>query len=94
MNDLTVSILGFPAVNRDLSVEIRDPVSNTLVREATPFLDGTVRVPQIAAGSYEIFVKHTNLATPVLRRPIRVLPTGDTRVSVVIDPTLFVTLTA
>ena len=89
MNDLTVSILGFPAVNRDLTVELRDPVSNKVVREVQPFLDGTVRVPNIEAGAYELTVKHPNVTLPVLRRPIRVLPTGETKVSVLIDPSLF-----
>jgi hypothetical protein len=89
MQDLTLNILGFPAANRDLTVEIRDPVSLNVVRTAKPFLDGTVRVPKIDAGAYEIAVKHPNIALPVLRRPIRVLPTGDTNISVVIDPSKF-----
>lgn len=89
MKALTMNILGFPAANRDLSVEIRDPVSASLIREVKPYLDGTVRVPDIQPGAYEITVKHPNIATPVLRRPIRVLPQGETRVSVVIDPSKF-----
>lgn len=89
MSDLTVNILGFAAVNRDLKVELRDPVTNSVVREVTPFLDGTVRIPKIDAGAYDLAVKHPNLALPVLRRPIRVLPTGDTKVSVLIDPSQF-----
>lgn len=89
MSDLTLSILGFPAVNRDLKVEIRDSATNNLVRTVQPFLDGTVRVPKIDAGAYEMTLIHPNLATPVLRRPIRVLPTGDTKISVVIDPSQF-----
>ena len=32
---------------------------------------------------------HPNLVTPVLRRPIRVLPVGDTNVTVLIDPSRF-----
>ena len=32
MNNLTLSILGFSAVNKDLRVEIRDPATDTLVR--------------------------------------------------------------
>jgi hypothetical protein len=89
MQDLTLSILGFPAVNRDLTVELRDPVTATVVREVKPFLDGTVRIPQIASGAYELAIKHPNLALPVLQRPIRVLPVGNTNVSVVIDPSKF-----
>lgn len=89
MNDLTLNILGFAAVNKDLSVQIRDPVTQNVVREVKPFLDGTVRVPNIAPGAYEVSVLHPNLALPVLRRPIRVLPVGPTNVSVLIDPSQF-----
>jgi hypothetical protein len=89
MQDLTLNILGFPAVNRSLSVEIRDPVSLNVVREVKPFLDGTVRVPKIEPGAYEIAIKHPNITRPVLTRPIRVLPVGDTVISVVIDPSKF-----
>jgi hypothetical protein len=89
MSDLTMSILGFPAVNRDLSVQLLDPVTQNVVRTVTPFLDGTVRVPNIDPGAYEINVLHPNLPTPVLRRPIRVLPVGPTSVTVLIDPSRF-----
>lgn len=89
MQDLTLNLLGFPAVNRDLSVEVRDPATQTVVRTVKPFLDGTVRVPKIDAGAYEIAVRHPNIPLPVLTRPIRVLPVGDTKVSLVIDPSKF-----
>jgi len=89
MNNLTLNILGFPAVNKDLKVEIRDPLTQNVVREVKPFLDGTVRVPNIEPGAYEVFVKHPNIATTVLRRPIRVLPTEETNISVLIDPAQF-----
>ena len=86
---LNLNILGFPAVNRDLTVEIRDPATDTLVQTARPFSDGTARVPRLEAGAYELAVLHPNLTLPVLRRPIRILPTGETTVSVLIDPSKF-----
>jgi hypothetical protein len=89
MQDLTLNLLGFPAVNRDLTVELRDPATQNVVRTVKPFLDGTVRVPKIDAGAYEVSVRHPNIAVPVLTRPIRVLPVGDTKVSLVIDPSKF-----
>jgi hypothetical protein len=89
MSDLTMNILGFAAVNRDLKVELRDPASQQVVREARPFLDGTVRLPNVDPGAYEVHVVHPNLLLPVLTRPIRVLPTGDTNVTVMIDPSKF-----
>lgn len=89
MNDLTLNIMGFNAVNKDLMVELRDPATDSLVRSVRPFLDGTVKVPQMPPGRYELRVRHPNLTLPVVRRPIRVLPVGDTKVSVLIDPSQF-----
>jgi hypothetical protein len=89
MTALNLSIAGFPAVNRDLTVEVRDSVSQEVVRTARPFLDGTVRIPQIAAGAYELTLLHPNMTIPILRRPIRILPVGTTQVSVLIDPSKF-----
>ncbi len=89
LNALNLNVLGFPAVNRDLTVELRDTATHEVVKTAQPFSDGTVRIPSIAAGAYEMRLVHPNLATPVLQRPIRVLPTGDTNVSVLIDPSKF-----
>jgi hypothetical protein len=89
LNTLNLTIAGFPAVTRDLSVEVRDAVSQEVIRTVRPFSDGSVRVPQIAAGAYELAVFHPNLTLPILRRPIRILPVGDTRVSVLIDPSQF-----
>jgi signal transduction histidine kinase len=86
---LNVAIHGFSAVNTDLEVELRDPISKELVKTAKPYSDGTVRVPQIAAGAYELAVIHPQLIGPVLTRPIRVLPAGDTNVTVLIDPSKF-----
>ena len=88
-NNLLLNVLGFPAANRDLTVEVRDPLTAQVVRTAKPFLDGTVRLPDVDPGAYELAVLHPNLALPVVRRPIRILPSGDTRVSVLIDPSQF-----
>jgi hypothetical protein len=91
LNALNLNIAGFAAVNRDLTVQVRDAVSREVVKTATPFSDGTVRIPQIAAGAYELAVLHPNLTIPVITRPIRILPVGDTQVSVLIDPSKFLT---
>lgn len=88
-NNLLVNVFGFPAANRDLTVEVRDPLTREVVRTARPFLDGTVRLSGIDPGAYELAVRHPNLTLPVIRRPIRILPSGDTRISVVIDPSQF-----
>ena len=90
MSTLNVSLMGFPVVNKDLTVLVRDPVNKQVVATAQPFSDGTVKIPKIDPGAYELAVQHPNLTLPVLIRPIRILP-GDlpTTVSVLIDPTQF-----
>jgi hypothetical protein len=89
MSDLNLSILGFPAVNPDLRIELRDPATKAVVKQAQPFLDGTVRISRLDPGTYELAVTHANLVTPVLIKPIRVLPVGDTKIQVLIDPSRF-----
>lgn len=89
MNELTINLMGFPAVTPQLDVELLDPVTRQTVRKVKPFLDGTVRVPKVDPGAYELRVVHPNLVAPVVQRPIRVLPVGDTKVSVLIDPSKF-----
>src|SRR5215813_11855474 len=86
--DLNLSILGFPAVNSALSVELRDS-DDTVVQTGQPFLDGSVRMTALQPGAYQLAVLHPNLALPVIRQPIRILPTGDTSVTVLIDPSKF-----
>jgi hypothetical protein len=89
MQDLTLNLVGFPAVNRDLKIELREPSTQNVIREVQPFLDGTVRVPHIDPGAYQVTVRHPNVALPVMVRDIRVLPQGDTKISLVIDPSKF-----
>jgi hypothetical protein len=89
MQSLKLNILGFPAVNRDLLVELTDPTSGDVVKAGRPFLDGTLSLPQVPPGAYEIAIKHPNLPIPVIRQPIRVLPVGDTNISLLIDPSRF-----
>jgi hypothetical protein len=89
MSDLTLNILGFAAVNKDLKVQVLDAQTQHVVREVQPFLDGTARIPQIDPGAYELAITHPNLTLPVIRRPIRVLPVGPTAISVLIDPSKF-----
>ncbi|MBJ6369929.1 hypothetical protein [Sedimentitalea arenosa] len=89
MNNLSMNILGFPAVNKDIDVEIRDVLTNAVVQQRKPFLDGTVTFPRMRPGSYEVVLKHPNLALPVARRPIRVLPKGPTKITMIIDPSQF-----
>lgn len=88
MSELGININGFAPVNRDLSVELRDAIGN-VVKQVTPFADGTARITQIDPGVYDMVVRHPNLTLPVYRRPIRILPDIPTQVSVLIDPSQF-----
>jgi hypothetical protein len=89
MHALNLNILGFPAVNSALKVEVRDPLTREVVTTAQPFADGSVRVAKMPAGAYELAVFHPQLVTPLIQRQIRILPGGDTTVSVLIDPSKF-----
>ena len=89
MQTLRLNILGFPAVNGDLEVDVTDPSTGTVVRTGRPFLDGTLNLAQVPPGAYQIAIKHPNQAVPVLQQPIRVLPVGDTQISLLIDPSRF-----
>ncbi|WP_261565103.1 hypothetical protein [Frankia gtarii] len=86
MTALKINILGFPAINNALTVSVSDPSTGAVVGRGQPFLDGTLTLAQVPPGAYEIAVEHPNLALPVLRQPIRVLPIGDTQVSLLLDP--------
>jgi hypothetical protein len=89
MQALTLNILGFPAVNADLEVDVSDPSTGAVVRTGRPFLDGTLSLGQVPPGAYQLAIRHPNLATPVLLQPIRVLPIGETKISLLIDPSRF-----
>jgi len=88
VSELAINVNGFAAVNRDLNVELRD-ATGKVVQQVTPFADGTARIPQIDAGTYDLVVRHPNLTLPVFRRPIRVFPDLPTQVTVLIDPSQF-----
>jgi hypothetical protein len=88
MSGLAININGFAPVNRDLTVELRDTTGN-IVKQVTPFADGTAKIPQLDPGIYDMVIRHPNLTLPVFRRPIRVLPDLPTTISVLIDPSQF-----
>lgn len=90
MSTLNLNLMGFPVVYKDLTVQVRDPVSQQIVATGNPFSDGTVKIASLQPGAYEIAVRHPNLTVPVFTRPIRILPGPEpTHVSALIDPTQF-----
>lgn len=88
--NLNLNIVGFPVVNNDLEVDIIDPSrpDRPIVRDAKPFRDGTLNA-KIPPGAYDIVIRHPQLFSPVIRRPIRILPTGETKIQILIDPSKF-----
>ncbi|HET8774603.1 MAG TPA: hypothetical protein VFP80_12445 [Thermoanaerobaculia bacterium] len=87
MNELTVNVLGFAAVNTDLKAQLRDTVTGAVLEERPLFRDGTARFPKVRPGQYDLHVVHPNMPLrPVVSRPIRMLPVGPTKISILIDP--------
>jgi hypothetical protein len=87
MSELTVNVLGFAAVNTDLKAQLRDIVTGAVLEERPLFRDGTARFPNVRPGQYDLHVIHPNMPLrPVVTRPIRTLPSGPTKISVLVDP--------
>jgi hypothetical protein len=77
-----------PAVTRDTTVEMVNAATGER-RTAKPFLDGTIAVPGIAAGEWEVQVRHPNFLTDLFRRRIRIFPDRPTFVPVPIPTAIF-----
>ncbi len=77
-----------PAVTRDTTVEMVNAATGER-RTAKPFLDGTVAVSGLAAGEWEVQVRHPNFLAELFRRRIRVFPDRPTFVPVPIPPSIF-----
>lgn len=75
-------------INRDLIVKVIDQVSGK-EHTTTPYLDGTARLNNLAAGAYRLQVLHPNLVHAVVDRPIRVLPDQPTFVPIRIPTDIF-----
>jgi hypothetical protein len=87
MNELQVNVLGFAAVNTDLKAQLRDIVTGDVIEERPLFRDGTARFPNVRPGQYDLRVIHPNMPLrPIVAKPIRMLPVGPTKISVLIDP--------
>jgi hypothetical protein len=73
---------------RDMTVELTNQATGER-RKATPYLDGSVAVPNIEAGSWRVQVKHPNITFDVFDRPIKVLPDRPTFVPITIPTNIF-----
>jgi hypothetical protein len=91
MGSLELGLHGFPVVNNAMRAQLVDAATGNVVATRTPLRDGTVRFPDVPAGLYNVQVLHPNFVLPVTEsgRPIRVLPTGTTKSSILIDPNKF-----
>lgn len=77
-----------PAVTRDTTVEMVNAATGER-RTAKPFLDGTVAIAGLAAGEWEVQVRHPNFLAELFRRRIRVFPDRPTFVPVPIPSSIF-----
>ena len=76
------------SITRDLKVELTNQVTGEK-RQATPYLDGTVTVPNLVAGDWRVQVKHPNMVFDVFDRPVKVLPDRPTITPIVIPTNIF-----
>lgn len=92
MAQLSMNLLGYAQGNAQMKAEVWDPATNLKIAEGFALADGTVRIPNIAAGAYQVRVRHSNLLADVAVQTIYVQPAGETRVSMFIDPKQFTNL--
>jgi hypothetical protein len=64
---------GFPAANRDATIELVHESSGKKV-ERKPFLDGSLTVADLDDGYYQMKVIHPNLVNPIVQKRIRLFP--------------------
>ncbi|UFN46886.1 hypothetical protein LPC08_12685 [Roseomonas sp. OT10] len=77
-----------PAITRDTTVEMVNAATGER-RTTKPFLDGTVSVAGIAAGEWEVQVRHPNFLADLFRRRIRIFPDRPTFIPIPIPANLF-----
>ena len=73
---------------RDMKVELTNQTTGEK-RKVTPYLDGSVVVPNIDAGNWRVQVQHPNLQFDVFDRPVKVLPDRPTFVPITIPQNIF-----
>jgi hypothetical protein len=73
---------------RDMKVELTNQTTGEK-RKVTPYLDGSVVVPNIDAGNWRVQVQHPNIHFDVFDRPIKVLPDRPTFVPITIPTNIF-----
>ena len=76
------------SITRDLKVELTNQVTGEK-RQATPYLDGTVTVPNLIAGDWRVQVKHPNMVFDVFDKPVKVLPDRPTITPIIIPTNIF-----
>jgi hypothetical protein len=84
-----MQLQGFQPAFADATVKVTNIATGVAV-ERKPFLDGTLLLSDLAAGQYEMEVKHPNLVLPIAKRKIKLFPqVPPTFVPIPIDPVLF-----
>lgn len=92
MAQVSMNLLGYAQGNAQMTAEVWNPATNLKIAEARVLADGSVQLPNIPTGAYQVKVRHANLVTEVATQTIYVSPAGETRVSMYIDPKKFTNL--
>ncbi len=80
---------GFSAANRDAVIQLVHESTGKIV-ERKPFLDGSLSVPDLDEGYYQMKVTHPNLINPIVQKRIRLFPQkAPTVVPIAIPEDLF-----
>jgi hypothetical protein len=89
MASFKFQLQGFSPAFQDASIKLINTGTGAAI-ERKPFLDGSLVVPELDPGQYEMEVRHPNLVLPIDRRRIKLFPQiPPTYVPVTIDPVLF-----
>ena len=89
MPQVKVQLQGYVPAFSDASVKLTNEATGAAV-ERRVFLDGSLTLGDMQAGSYELEVKHPNLIMPIDRRRIRIFPQpAPTYVPITLDPVNF-----
>jgi hypothetical protein len=77
-----------PEINNDITVELTHEGTGK-VTQIHPFLDGTVKASNLAAGAYRLKVTHPNIPTTLWDDRIRIFPDRQTFIPIRIPDNLF-----
>ncbi len=82
-------ISGHPRANSDLELDVTDRRTGRM-RTVRPYRDGSAGLKNLAAGEYELAVRHPNVVGHVIeRRVLKLYPGAPTKIRIPLSPALF-----